>query len=477
MESQANNRFSVTLSVPEELPVPVRYSECSDAHSSDSEWALDEDTATVQQHHAKQIYMLEHMLEREGTWSGIRSYTNDSRFNVDFDTIAPELQGQLHSIPLTFDRARKSSDHVVYRGILMARKTILNSQKSSSSILQREIDAGKAMSGIQHVISLIGTYSTNRGALSHILTFPVAICNLDQFLDDCEAIHLRKMKPLVEKTVSTFGYPTPQSSSLLLQPRDELSDRLEALELPTLRSSNVEDALGGVEGRLKEIMGCLTQAICWMHAHNVEHCDLKPSNILLRPRQIYITDFGNSITRPQNSPLTGDIRDRGPYTALELCNLNPKVPFAADIYSLGCIFMHMLTVIYYHPKDCCRQSCTKTLSRAPIKLEGGISYYIKYTLLLPEDSEINKRRTYVGKKGHHPFTPQMLTPLLSLDPKTRPSAKSINAKLWTYGGMGRLYHGPCCSGALEVQTIEETSGGKPPMVYRTSVEAHDSTRC
>lgn len=478
MEWQANDRSSGKRSVPEVLPVPIVYSECSDADSSDSDWACDGDTATVQQHqHANQIYMLEHMLEREGTWSGIRSYREDSRYNVDFDTIAPELQLQLHSIPLTLDRARRSSAQVMYRGILIARKTILNSQKSSSSILRREIDAGKALSGIQHVISLVGTYSTNRGELSHILTFPVASCNLDQFLDDCEAIHRRRMMPSVENTVSTFGYPTPRSSGLLQKPRDELSDRLKVLELPTFWSGNAEEALDSVKWRLNEIMGCLTQAICWMHAHNVEHCDLKPSNILLRPNQIYITDFGISTTWPQNSSLTRDPRDRDPYTALELCNSKPKVPFAADIYSLGCIFMHMLTVIYYRPKDCCRQSCTETLSREPINLEGGISSYIKYTLNLPEDREVNKRRTYVGRKGHHPFTTQMLTPLLSLDPKTRPSAKSINATLWTYGGMGRLYHGPCCSGTLKVQTLEDTPGGEPRWVYRTSDEVGGSGGC
>ena len=49
-----------------------------------------------------------------------------------------------------------------------------------------------------------------------------------------------------------------------------------------------------LHSRLKECMGYLASAVKWMHENGIQHRDIKPANILLRPDQLYVTDFGIS---------------------------------------------------------------------------------------------------------------------------------------------------------------------------------------
>lgn len=56
----------------------------------------------------------------------------------------------------------------------------------------------------------------------------------------------------------------------------------------------IEKLLPNLNGRLIDIMGCLANAISWVHSRLIQHHDIKPANILLRLGQVYVTDFGLS---------------------------------------------------------------------------------------------------------------------------------------------------------------------------------------
>lgn len=125
--------------------------------------------------------------------------------------------------------------------------------------------------------------------------------------------------------------------------RDEdITKRFEALGFATTPSQHE------AERRLLKTMGCISQWIAWMHSKKIQHGDLKPPNILVRPGEIYITNFGISRDRSQVHHTTTDfhVGDTYGYSAPEITGQESYNPEEADIYSLGCVILHILTVVY-----------------------------------------------------------------------------------------------------------------------------------
>lgn len=86
--------------------------------------------------------------------------------------------------------------------------------------------------------------------------------------------------------------------------------------------------------QLQQVMGCITQAMLWMHSQGIQHRDLKPANILLRgPSEVFLTDFGISRHRSEAERTTTDLY-RGyfwGYAASEVINQDWTNVREADI--------------------------------------------------------------------------------------------------------------------------------------------------
>ena len=95
--------------------------------------------------------------------------------------------------------------------------------------------------------------------------------------------------------------------------------------------------------------GCLIRAIDYLHEMKIKHKDLKPANILIMNEQVLIADFGISkdlIDAETTASLSanGDIGTRM-YCAPEVLKENSRRGRASDIFSLGCIFLEISTVL------------------------------------------------------------------------------------------------------------------------------------
>jgi serine/threonine protein kinase len=95
--------------------------------------------------------------------------------------------------------------------------------------------------------------------------------------------------------------------------------------------------------------GCLIQVIDYLHEMQVKHKDIKPANILIMIGQVLIADFGISkdlIDQETTASLNsnGDVGTRM-YCAPEVLSGNHRRGRAADIYSLGCVFLEISTVL------------------------------------------------------------------------------------------------------------------------------------
>lgn len=138
----------------------------------------------------------------------------------------------------------------------------------------KEIEILKKLSSHSHMVQLVGTY-THRRFLG-ILLHPVAVCDLHKFFDDVEAW-------------SATGIGDPKGSDRLRALDAIHKDRLTALgyDFPERRTRYNATLIYSK-------IGCLISAIEYLHTQKIRHKDIKPSNILLSPNQLWLSDFGSA---------------------------------------------------------------------------------------------------------------------------------------------------------------------------------------
>lgn len=84
----------------------------------------------------------------------------------------------------------------------------------------------------------------------------------------------------------------------------------------------------------------------FLHNAKIRHRDIKPQNILVKGSSVYFTDFGISLDweNLSRSTTTKDTAKSMLYCAPEVARYE-KRNTSADIWSLGCVFLEMLTII------------------------------------------------------------------------------------------------------------------------------------
>ncbi|KAF2203151.1 kinase-like protein [Delitschia confertaspora ATCC 74209] len=179
---------------------------------------------------------------------------------------------------------------------------------------RKEIEILKKLSH-RHIIRLVGTY-THRSFLG-LLLHPVAVCDLSTLLEDFEYFYSEQSLDSTQK------------------------DRLEKLGLPHGSWNDFRPAGCSL---LYSTIGCLANAIEYLHSQDIRHKDLKPANILLSRNQVWLTDFGSATDFSMLSQSATENGERGTpkYFAPEVAQYRPSGR-AADIFSLGCIYLEIAT--------------------------------------------------------------------------------------------------------------------------------------
>lgn len=174
--------------------------------------------------------------------------------------------------------------------------------------------------------------------------------------------------------------------------------------------------------------------VAYMHHMNVQHLDLKPSNIFVKKNlSVKIAGFGNA--RPTFLKEKADpvlvMQDFfiAPESILNNSK-NPEFPFKADIWALGCIFFELLN-----------KKCRLSRKRHYLELLNLIMRLIgkptkQQTTFIKNDSArswIKAQRnfpttlpsSYLGNKKVPLEGKELLNMLLKFDPRERPSIKQI----------------------------------------------------
>lgn len=136
-------------------------------------------------------------------------------------------------------------DSVLCRRVKLARKTMMCTRRQKLETMINEVEHLQALRH-PHIIQLVGSYL--QGKKFAILLYPVAEWNLSRFLELCQEIEYESEG----------------------QSRNALALKLRALP---------------------GFLQCITHAMAYIHANTIKHMDMKPQNILVRPKSRGMNQF------------------------------------------------------------------------------------------------------------------------------------------------------------------------------------------
>lgn len=171
-----------------------------------------------------------------------------------------------------------------------------------------------------------------RKRLNRQKTFEESTKALKFFKREVDALKRLKHRHLVRYVGS---YTDPQFVGIIMEPVAD-SDLRVFLNQKSFHPAEYDC--------IREAFGCLCTAIMYLQEKKIRHKDIKPENILVKQRKVYITDFGiaRDWLAQVKSTTTGEI---GPismaYAAPEVVAKEPRST-SADIWSLGCVYLDMI---------------------------------------------------------------------------------------------------------------------------------------
>lgn len=224
-----------------------------------------------------------------------------------------------------------------------------------------------------HVAALLGTYMHHDRL--NILIFPAACCDLGDLMKDISKEHK------VIRTTATHGALAEQDQAETRSNRDSMSssvrermtasgtlseiDRIHP-ELHTIYQWPFRQNLPEKIRDLGRFFVCLCQALEYLHRADVRHKDIKPENILVDfSGNVVLTDFGISRRFPKGMSHATEDKAVGtkiyfsPETAEKRTRDDPS-----DIFSLGCVFTEMATLMLGRDLDQCKMHRTVMVNGA-----------------------------------------------------------------------------------------------------------------
>jgi serine/threonine protein kinase len=130
-------------------------------------------------------------------------------------------------------------------------------------------------------------------------------------------------------TASALGYGTSSAVSYLV-----------TAYLPGYRCGTTLMSGPTREQWLWQFGAALAGVLAALHAHGVVHCDVKPSNLLVRGHNVRVIDFG--ISRYVDEPPLDDrtVQCSPGWAAPEQLSVGPPTP-AVDVFAWGCVLAYL----------------------------------------------------------------------------------------------------------------------------------------
>jgi serine/threonine protein kinase len=164
---------------------------------------------------------------------------------------------------------------------------------------------------------------------------------------------------------------------------------------------------------LRTFFGCLSNGLQYLHDSKIRHRDVKPENILVKGANVLWTDFGISFDWEElgRSTTTADSAKSPMYCAPEVANCEPRNS-SSDIWSLGCVFLEMTTILKGHTIAQMRQ-CFRDYSEN----------HRFYANLKPAASWIKSLHNVGSEHDNEPL--KWVKAMLNVTPQYRPTADAL----------------------------------------------------
>ena len=216
---------------------------------------------------------------------------------------------------------------------------------------------------------------------------------------------------------------------------------------PALQKSN--------KSSLWRWISCLSSALAYLHSRLIRHQDIKPSNILVRGDQVFLTDFGNARKFLDNDQAqVRDFRNRLTVTPMYCppeAMRSGLQGFTADVFSLGCVYAEIITL-------CLDQTLADfELFRSPNPYDGAFRNQLEKTVEWIESLQDDYRQAASEHAAPPSVSLEMVCRMLDQDPEQRPTARQVQLQLL-----------PCTCCSTVVTTIEKTEDVTP--IYPSTVE-------
>ena len=210
-----------------------------------------------------------------------------------------------------------------------------------------------------HISALLGTFDYQE-RLS-ILIFPAACCDLHQYMKQLS----KDRQELGDQSHSSHALlrRVSQSSCTSTRTQDSATTHarhphgLDSMTYQQTSNRNYYDKPRAwplsllVEEKLellRRYFVCLSQALSYLHESGVRHKDIKPKNILIdESGRAILTDFGISRRFPKDKPhvTNNEWNFTRKYASPEMKDRGMPRDDPSDVFSLGCVFLEMATLL------------------------------------------------------------------------------------------------------------------------------------
>jgi serine/threonine protein kinase/ankyrin repeat protein len=181
--------------------------------------------------------------------------------------------------------------------------------------------------------------------------------------------------------------------------------------------------------------GCVADAIAYLKEVQVRHNDIKPENILIKGKNIFITDFGTAWDWSDRD--RADSVTKGAVEALTPRYASPEVFMSgsrrssSDVWSLGVVFLEMTTVLRGKTIRSLENYLTTHGSKVPYVSQNPVA----------ANNWLSELRPGFPRSDNEPI--QWIIEMIKEEPTARPLAKDIRSQIAE--AANRAWIGHCCN--------------------------------
>ncbi|KAI9765554.1 MAG: hypothetical protein M1839_005420 [Geoglossum umbratile] len=184
---------------------------------------------------------------------------------------------------------------------------------------------------------------------------------------------------------------------------------------------------------LRTFFGCLANGLQYIHGSKIRHRDIKPENVLIQGDRVLLSDFGIALDweHLSRSTTTADSAKSPIYCAPEVAQYQ-KRNSSSDIWSLGCVFLEMITVLKGE-----KIAVMRTF------FKDRNDHYRFHGNIEATKEWIEKLWCLGSDEDNEPLN--WITRMLNQNPELRPAALALLADInHSSTDVSVLFCGPCC---------------------------------